>query len=491
MLDSVGESAKPLACARDVRHRSRVKLALGSVLALGVLLRLTGLEVHSFWYDEGCTLSIVRAPDLLAALSVDRHPPLSFLAFRGWSSLFGFGDAALRVLPALLSSCALLAFAALARLWLEPREALASAALYAFSPFLVWHAQEARMYAFLELGVVLALFGAASAVRGRRWGIVVAGIGVFLAFGSHYMGAFAAANLVALASAGRARGRMEARQAWALVVSGCMGIALWTPWLIAMLPAQLAAPWGWLARLSPRELIEFPLRQVLVEMDVVPRAFEPLGYALGALMLFGFGAHLVRVFRRQSPGDQDIVLCFGIPLLCAFAGIGLGQFFMQTKYLMAGAPATTCMIASGLAGLPRVSLRRIALVLVLLGSLGVTLLHKTANHREDYRSACLDVLDSWRAGDRIVTITATPESFAQGPLRHYLRERPDVLAGLIDSAALFPDPRTDLAPGTRLHVVYRDTPYASSQLEALRASLSLVEANPMRFRIQHLLFVRE
>ena len=54
----------------------------GALLSLGILLRLTGLEVHSMWYDEGITLHVATSEDPVETLKTDRHPPVSFLAFR-------------------------------------------------------------------------------------------------------------------------------------------------------------------------------------------------------------------------------------------------------------------------------------------------------------------------------------------------------------------------------------------------------------------------
>ena len=70
-------------------------------LALGLWLRLTALEVQSLWFDEGGTLGVALAADPFELLRLDRHPPLSFLAFRAWVTVFGESDVAVRMLPAL------------------------------------------------------------------------------------------------------------------------------------------------------------------------------------------------------------------------------------------------------------------------------------------------------------------------------------------------------------------------------------------------------
>ncbi len=86
-------------------------LGLGLALLAGFWLRLTARDVHSLWFDECGTLAVALADDPLATLRADRHPPLSFFAFRAWVALFGESDAAVRALPALVSCATIVLFA--------------------------------------------------------------------------------------------------------------------------------------------------------------------------------------------------------------------------------------------------------------------------------------------------------------------------------------------------------------------------------------------
>ena len=135
------------------------QVAVASAIVAGCALRLSGLEVHSLWFDEGHTTFLASLPqgELLQQLHGDRHPPLSFLAFHAWSALFGNSDVALRMLPALLSCISLGLFAWLSSKWLEPGAKTCAHGLYSFAPFHLAHATEVRMYAFVEVGALLAL----------------------------------------------------------------------------------------------------------------------------------------------------------------------------------------------------------------------------------------------------------------------------------------------------------------------------------------------
>ena len=175
------------------------------LVGAGVLWRLTGLGHQSLWYDEAATVHVATATDWLGALRGDRHPPVSFLAFRAWAAAFGHGDATLRLLPALCSCAALALFAGTARRLVASENAARLAiALYAFSPFLIWHAQEVRMYPFVELGSVLALRGATALLDGvahSRAAALATLCGTAIASGSHYLGALSAGVVAVFAAA--------------------------------------------------------------------------------------------------------------------------------------------------------------------------------------------------------------------------------------------------------------------------------------------------
>jgi hypothetical protein len=61
---------------------------LVALVVAGFVLRLARPEVHSFWIDEGLTLRIAQARDMIAALRDDSHPPLSFMVWRAWGAVF-------------------------------------------------------------------------------------------------------------------------------------------------------------------------------------------------------------------------------------------------------------------------------------------------------------------------------------------------------------------------------------------------------------------
>ncbi len=162
----------------------------------------------------------------------------------------------------------------------------------------------------------------------------------------------------------------------------------------------------------------------------------------------------------------------------------------QSRYLIAATPGAALAVACGLV------FRRSWL----LGTTGATLalalfahalVLRSRNLREDYASACEELAREWREGDRVVSITGTSELCELAPLRHYLREREDILASLSSWSWIEARPEETLPAGARPHVVYRDSGHAWAASHRLSQRLVLVEAGPTRERIERSLWRRE
>src|SRR5271165_5549902 len=84
----------------------------GAAVAGGIALRWSGLGRKSLWLDEGYTAWVVSNPwqQIVRIISVDTAPPLYYLLLRGWTQLFGFSEAALRSMSALMATVALFVF---------------------------------------------------------------------------------------------------------------------------------------------------------------------------------------------------------------------------------------------------------------------------------------------------------------------------------------------------------------------------------------------
>jgi len=466
------------------------RLWLALLLALGVALRLTGREVHSLWFDEAATLAVAEADDPLALLLQDRHPPLSGLLFRVWLAVVPAEDAWLRLLPALASSLALVLFAGLARCLLPPAGCLAAVALLSVSPFSVWLAHEVRMYAFVDLAALVALLGVEAWRRGRtRLGCSSIAAGTALAVGFHYMGGLVAAAVFGCLAVEVVGRRVSVTAALLPAAAAVLGVAVWSPWLVHALPRQLATAWGWSAPNVLPALLELPARYLIVDASVVPGAGRPVVLALGAWLVLLALVHAVQAWRRRALEDLRLLALWTAPIAASLMLWPVLPPSCDARTLIVAAPGSVAAIGSGLSLLGAARRRGASATMVLVAvatvaaCLAVTLLHRAGNRREDYRSACADIVAAWRPGDWIVAVSGTPEPFSQHPLRHYLRGRPEVLAAIVDRSTL-PAAAATWPAGTRLHVVHRIAEYARADLQQLVTSFAPVATGPARFRIQ-------
>jgi mannosyltransferase len=159
----------------------RQTIALLAITGVGLGLRLFHLGSRSYWLDEAISLGIARndVATILTNMVQSSHPPLYYLSLKGWLALgLGGNETTVRLLSALLSTAAIPAVYALARVLFDTRTALVSAGLMAISPFQVLYAQEARMYGLLSLLMTLTLLAFVHAWRTNRlrnWLLFAAG----------------------------------------------------------------------------------------------------------------------------------------------------------------------------------------------------------------------------------------------------------------------------------------------------------------------------
>jgi mannosyltransferase len=150
---------------------------LAALVVLAAALRLSTLDLQSFWYDEAYVPVHTLHPSLIATLRSVEHrentPPLWYVLIWVWSRIFGTGMLALR-LPSALAGIATVAVAwgigqqlteagrhspsARIPVSASRRAAIATAALVATNPLFVWYSQEARAYGLFVFMAALAMW---------------------------------------------------------------------------------------------------------------------------------------------------------------------------------------------------------------------------------------------------------------------------------------------------------------------------------------------
>lgn len=243
------ESSSP---SVSVRERTLFAGGLALLLLLAALLRFHNLGVPAYDCDELYSLRIQGlSPKAVASVvgrSVfhDLHPPLAYLVYMVWISLFGTAEVAVRSLPLLLGLASVALLGLIGRRIGGTWVGLAAAALLACNPFHIAYSQEARSYALAVALVIAAhLFLLRSLGRASGRNLIVYALLVIAAIYTHYFAVLALLphGLIALwmTLTGDEDSRRAARAT--LLTFGC-AMATYIAWLPALVFQTAGKPEG-------------------------------------------------------------------------------------------------------------------------------------------------------------------------------------------------------------------------------------------------------
>jgi mannosyltransferase len=331
---------------------------LVALVVLAAIARLYALGRQSFWYDEA--MSVVLADNSLGALLGGRakdlgNPPLYPALLHLWKTLFGAGDGALRALSAVLGTATVPLVYAVGRQALGARTAFAGAALFAFSPFQLQMAQEARTYTLLVLLTVAAMTALVRALaHPQRWGWwITFGALIGLMCLSHYFAFFLALGLAAyLAFTYRRQPAVLGRAAAAFAVSLAV-FAFWLPSFFGQLGVQgnlARSAESWHLHLLATPLV-FGVGSTLVWKD----SATTWRLALGLLAIAALGGCLIHGLwqSRRRPGFGLLITWMGAPIaLPALISLAASPLY-NTRYVILASVPFYLFIAAGLRALPR------------------------------------------------------------------------------------------------------------------------------------------
>ncbi len=280
----------------------RHALVLLVIVTLALVLRVTALNTREIQYDDAFStfLSQRSFPEIVKGTAADTMPPLYYFLLHAWMEVFGSELAALRSLSILLSIISLLVIFDLSRRMLGVEAGLWAALLTAIAPVQIYHAQDIRMYALLELSqsVYLWCFIGLSDISnnnqskvGRWLGLILSGTASMYTHNLAVFGLVLPNFYLLLRRRWKNLGRLIAAQAVILVLS--------LPWLL-MVPGQIdkiqRAFW------TPRPgLVE------IIQAVTMSSAYLPLkGFWLGAAVVFSVQIlviiliETVRCLRRSA-----------------------------------------------------------------------------------------------------------------------------------------------------------------------------------------------
>ena len=150
----------------------RIRHALSALVVTAFALRAYHLDFQSLWRDEVDTIAFAtRAlPRLLSTLTAPKeNGPLYFLLLRPWIALTGDSEFSVRFFSLAFGVLAIPLAYALGRRWLSPLGSMLGALLMAFSPYLIWYSQEAKMYTLIILLTMLSLYLYVEALARGQW----------------------------------------------------------------------------------------------------------------------------------------------------------------------------------------------------------------------------------------------------------------------------------------------------------------------------------
>ena len=351
----VAHPARPGKRSKRVTERARLnraQIAVWSILAVGLVLRVWTLGRKSPWLDEAASWQFATSPlpDLLWSTATDVHPPLYFLLLKGWIGVWGDSLEALRALSVAGGMATLYLTYRLALRFVHRHVALAVLAWCAVSPIAVFYSQEARMYAVATACALGACYGYVrwvdSDFRSRR-ALVGYGACAVLALYLHY---FTALLLVAI----WLHAMLQSRLAWRPWLAAHAVVALlYSPWIATAATQMARGQAWWRDAVDPiRDLPSYAIA-LLHDLAVSTLGVPIVGTYSGPVVVLVLGVGLACLAGAAVRGERDRLLAIVtlVPLALGLALLVAGGHMQLSRYLSYAAPLVILGAARGLAAL--------------------------------------------------------------------------------------------------------------------------------------------
>ena len=148
--------ARAAGARRRLRRGCRAWWPLAALTLLAAALRLSTLDLQSFWYDEAFTPVHVlhaepRGDAALGRPHARTRRRCGTCSSGSTARVLGTGEVALRLPSALAGVATVPSPGRSAASWRAARAAIVCAALVAVNPLFVWYSQEARAYGLFVL----------------------------------------------------------------------------------------------------------------------------------------------------------------------------------------------------------------------------------------------------------------------------------------------------------------------------------------------------
>lgn len=284
----------------------------GICIWLGSLLRLWNIGISNRWYDEifAAWASVLPFSRMIGTTAGDVHPPLHYILIWAVAHLSGSSDTWLLRLPSALCSIVAMPLLILIgrRFKLSDPAILASLAFMAFAPFQIYYAQEIRMYALLQMEILLAVL----AVLDRRWWLLCLASAAMI--WTHNYGFVYCAVIYIWAGVREmeglvSRGVQSGGNLAAVIASGVLALISYIPWAPVLVKQMRNVGNWWQQPTTPGAFLE-PFQQFVWG--------NPLGMLepISQIVLFGALAFsLWKLARLRSPEMLQVAYLAFIPML--------------------------------------------------------------------------------------------------------------------------------------------------------------------------------
>jgi uncharacterized membrane protein len=329
-----------------------------SLMLIGSALRVWDLGAARLWYDEVITAWMGHLPwaSMVAATAGDTHPPLYLAIIWLWERIGGSGDAWIRI-PSLLASIAALPVVWILadRLGLSRPGKIAALMLMVFSPFEIHFSQEARMYALLQLEVILLLW----AVVDREW--LAIGLANLAMLYTHNYGLFYFPVIFAFALAREMARPMimcfdspyqhlcpyksmkDQANLKALFLAFLIPLALWIPWAVVLAGQIINISGGyWIQPVTPGSVVY--TIYMLFWGFAMPEKLQPLSAVVNAGVL-SYGVYML----IRKPGRYLGLAWLAIGPLALAVLVSLVKPVLLFRGLIGCSPILYIWIGSALA----------------------------------------------------------------------------------------------------------------------------------------------
>lgn len=263
------------------------------ILVVAFLVRLRGLGIRDFGYDEMFSVYYAHNP------WNNWNAPLYWIALHFWTKIFGFSEFSLRFPGMLFSFSAIWVIYLLAKELFNKNTALLSAALAGFSAFHIWYAQDARDYSmFMFFGTLSSYLLVLALKKGGYWrwawyfAAVFAGI-----YTNYYVVLLVGAQILYLLIINKFR----PNRYWLFFLFPVLAFVLYSPRFLSKFKAVVEGFWipdpGWRSF------------GIILDNYILGYSGTHFLYLLSSILILILSANLLLVVRRQEEARKSIMFC--------------------------------------------------------------------------------------------------------------------------------------------------------------------------------------